>query len=276
MRKSDEDEMVATARELYKFCSMTENKATCDKYKSGDCPYWRVYIHHGQYAYNSMSDGLEECSCTTPDSDGNLPPHCVRSVAYGPISGHSVKPSCSYCQDAGCIGTYNQQKAGVNMTGSADDLENCWPGYLRYNGLKQRMPDTPENHGCDGADSTYNVKCDWWFVYTNCKDLEDGKELTGIDEAKRPHFETEITVQQCKSGIVSQWVLAMKKYLASQDYLDDFPPPTPAPTTPAPPTPAPTAAPATPAPTEAPVSEESYCRLEAMAALTVWLTSVLQ
>jgi hypothetical protein len=118
MRKSEQAEMIATARELYRFCSMTENKATCDKYKSGDCPYWRVYIH-SQYAYNSMDDGLEGCSCT-PDSDGNLPPHCVRNVEYGPVSGHSPKADCSYCSDAGCLGTY---------TDLGRD-HHCWPGYL--------------------------------------------------------------------------------------------------------------------------------------------------
>jgi hypothetical protein len=134
------------------------------------------------------------------------------------------------------------------------------------------MPDIPENHGCDGADSTYNVKCDWWYVYTNCKDLEEGKELTVPDAAIRPHFAVEITEEQCRSGTGSQWVAAMKMYLASPEYLDDFPPPTPAPTTPAP-TAVPTAAPTTPAPDE---SSESNCRLEAMAALTVWLISVLQ
>jgi hypothetical protein len=293
MRKSDQPWMVETARELYKFCSIAENKATCDKYKSGDCPYWRVYIGGGQggsYAYNGEVDGTPGCSCT-PDSDGNPPPYCAKNLEFGTDGGYSPKTDCSKCKDPGCIGTYNQQEAGMNMTSSFGDV-NCWPGYLRYNGLNQRMPDIPENHACDGDASSYNVNCDWWYMYTNCKDLEEANwnatKLTAPDAAIRPHFETEITEAECTVGggrttTGALWVAAMKIYLASPEYLEDFPPPTDAPTavpTP-PPTAKPTAAPATPAPTtpaptEAPVSEESNCRLEAMAALSVWLISGLQ
>ena len=71
----------------------------------------------------------------------------------------------------------------------------------------------------------------------------------------------------------------MRKYLAGPDYPIDFPTPTPTPK----PTPKPTdtAAAPTPNPTATPttavgdVYEESNCRLEAMAALTVWLISAL-
>jgi hypothetical protein len=257
MRRSDEPGMIAIARELYKFCSIAENEATCDKYKTGDCPYWRVYLGSG-YAYNSMVDGLEGCTCT-PDSDGNLPPHCRKSLEYGPRSGYLHRRDCASCYE---------------MYGGK--------GTLAYNGRTNRMPDIPENYGCDGANSTYNVKCDMWYVYTNCKDLyEDGKNLTVPDEAINPHFANEITKEICDS---SQWFAAMEKYLASPEYLVDFPPPTaaptPAPATPAPtsaaPTPTPTAAPDASKTTAAPTAVESNCRLEAMAALTVWLISVLQ
>jgi hypothetical protein len=154
---------------------------------------------------------------------------------------------------------------------------------LQYNGRANRMADIPANRGCDGANSTYNVKCDWWYMWANCKDLEDGKNLTVPPEAERtaPHMAKEITADQCSQ---SQWVAAMKKYLASPEYDVDFPPPTDAPTampTPKPTTTAaPTPAPATPAPTSAVAdvqdSSDSNCRLQAMAALAVWLMSVLQ
>jgi hypothetical protein len=259
MRKSDEPQMLEIARELYVFCSKAENKATCDTYKTGECPYWRVYLGGG-YAYNSLVDGLYDedgnalCTCT-PDSDGNLPPRCRKSVEYGPMSGLYHRADCS-----DCWGMYGGK------------------GVLAYNGRGNRMPDIPENLGCDGANTTYNVKCDWWYMWSNCKDLEDGKDLTVPDEAISPHFALEVTQDKCDEN---QWVAAMKKYLASPEYDVDFPPPTDAPT--AMPTPKPTAATAaptpaatTPAPTTAVVDTESNCRLEAMAAFTVWLISVLQ
>jgi hypothetical protein len=262
MRKSDQPEMIQKAREIYRFCSIAENKATCDKYRSGDCPFWRVYIL-GRYAYNSEVDGTPECSCT-PDSDGNVPPHCGPNAEYGP-------------------NTVTQRSSGWDHDCSDCRAHGGGKGYLQYNGFNFRMPDKYENLGCDGANSTYNVKCDMWYAWTNCKDLEDGINLTIPDENIRPHFLREITEHQCNSGSAAQWVAAMKMYLASPEYALDFPPPTaaptPAPATPAPtsaaPTPKPTAAPAT-ATTAAPTAVESNCRHEAMAALTVWLMSVLQ
>jgi hypothetical protein len=286
MRKSDQPGMLATVRELYKFCSIVENKATCDRYKSGDCPYWRVY-KTGVYAYNSLMDGVEGCDCT-PDADGNQPAYCTPdAVSHGPTAiqnpgatgymGMASYYQCSDCyQDPGCLDT-NPDSATTGGHGRNEAGEECKPGFLRYNGLNNRMPDIPENHGCDGADSAFDVKCDWWYVWSNCKDLEDGKTLTDIDEVKRPHWASEITADECDHGKGAQWVAAMKMYLASPEYDVDFPAtsaPTPAPTTAAP-TPLPTAAPTT-ATTTTDVSEESTCRLEAMAALTVWLISVLQ
>jgi hypothetical protein len=143
------------------------------------------------------------------------------------------------------------------------------------------MPDIPENHGCDGAATEYDVKCDMWYVWSNCKDLEEQGNVTigvgGIDAAKRPHWAEEITTTECDSGRGAQWIAAMRKYLAGPDYLIDFPPPTSTPTPKPTPKPTDTTAAPTPTPTAAIVSdEESTCRLEAMAALTVWLISVLQ
>jgi hypothetical protein len=243
MRKSDQSGMVAKARELYLMCNNADNQATCNKYKTGECPFWRVYIHGG-YAYNSKSDGLEGCGCTGADADK---PHCKKSIEYGPESGYLHKATCSDCHD---------------------------PGYLQYNGRGNRMPDIPANKGCDGANSTYDVMCDMWYMWTNCKDLEDGKTLTTPAEAINPHFALEITKEKCDS---SQWVAAMKMYLKSSDYSVDFPPPTDAPTD-APATDAPTAGAAAAATTAKPdaVEEQSNCRFEAMAALTVWLISVVQ
>jgi hypothetical protein len=146
------------------------------------------------------------------------------------------------------------------------------------------MPNKPENYGCDGPNSTYDELCDMWYEWIHCKDLEDGKGLNSrglvssqLDPTLDEMLEQEITEERCAK---SQRVAAMKMYLKSPECLSDgvagcvTPAPTPAPTA-LPtndPTPAPTPPP-TPKPEEVDVSE---CRLEAMAALTLWLISALQ
>jgi len=231
-----------------------------------------------------LTDGLPESECLDAngdpvvDANGNPLAHCApdpvshgpTTIQHGPGSTHHSPRSTHgdgyTCSDPGCL------------DGSAEARSrSCWPGYLQYNGLNHRMPDTPENHGCDGAATEYDVKCDMWYVWSNCKDLEEDGNVTigvgGIDAAKRPHWDLEITTIECDSGRGAQWIAAMRKYLAGPDYLIDFPPPTSTPT----PKPTATTAAPTPKPTAALVSdEESNCRLEAMAALTVWLISVLQ
>jgi len=150
---------------------------------------------------------------------------------------------------------------------------------LAYNGRGNRMPDNPGNYGCDGADSTYDELCDVWYEWVHCKDLEDGKGLNSrgltspqTDKTLDEMLAIEITEERCAG---SQRVTAMKMYLKSPDCLIDYPPPAGDCVTPAP-TPAPTAIPTnepTLKPEELDVSE---CRLQAMAALTLWLISVLQ
>jgi len=235
MRKSDQAGMIAKAREVYLMCNNADNQAKCNKFKTGECPFWRVYIHGG-YAYNSEKDGLEGCKCTGEDAEKA---HCKKSIEYGPNSGYLHKATCSDCHT---------------------------PGYLQYNGRGNRMPDVPANLGCDGANSTYDVMCDMWYMYTNCKDLEDGKDLTVPDEKINPHFALEVTQEKCDA---STWVAAIKMYLKSSDYEADFPPDTVAPTA--------AATTAKPEPEkEKEQIQESSCRLDAIAALTVWLISALQ
>jgi hypothetical protein len=231
MRKSDEPKMVAFARELYKKCADEANKDECETYKTGQCPYWRVYRGAG-YVYNSMDDGEEGCACSAEDQAADsAKPHCRKSVEYGPASGYLHHSDCSKC---GAHGTT----------------------YLSYNGRGNRMPDINENYGCDGANTTYNEQCDMWYEYTNCKDLEagtlgEGLTSTQVNPTLEEMLEMEITAATCAG---SQRVAAMNMYLASPEFEADFA------TT-----------------TADPVADtDSNCRIEATAALIVWLISVLQ
>jgi hypothetical protein len=236
MRKSDAPLIIGMAREAYKKCTDPANKDTCDAYLIGQCPYWRVYRGSG-YVYNGMDDGEENCACTADDMKaGSARPQCRKSGEYGPDSGYLHHSDCSKC------GAHGRT-------------------YLAYNGRGNRMPDINENYGCDGANTTYDEHCDFWYVWSHCKDLEDGKvvgEGLTSTQAKPTLAEmlaAEITAEECGA---SQRVGAMKMYLASPEYKSDFP----------------VAAAATDKKEE--VSELSKCRLEAMAALMVWLITVRQ
>jgi hypothetical protein len=166
---------------------------------------------------------------------------------------------------------------------------NTGLGFLAYNGRGFRMPDNNDNYGCDGTESTYDEQCDLWYEWVNCKDLQDGKGLNsrGLTSPQTDGGKTldemlalEITEERCAK---SQRVAAMKLYLESPQCLIDYPPPAgdcvtqaPTPTPTALPTNAPTPAP-TPPPTPKPEEiDVSECRVEAMAALTLWLISALQ
>jgi hypothetical protein len=274
IRKSDHDGMLANARKVYKKCHSPDaaDKEKCDQYLIGACPYWRVYILAG-YAYNSLVEGTPDCMCDGDDfKEGSGKPYCraidrfagPRAPEYGPYGSYMPKgteysaESCSVC--AGHGGQSRQ-----------------------YNGRGNNMPNKPENYGCDGANSTYDELCDMWYEYVHCKDLADGKTVgAGLtsdqtEPTLQEMLDLEITEERCAK---SQRVAAMKMYLKSPECLSDgvagcvTPAPTPAPTA-LPtndPTPAPTPPP-TPKPEEVDVSE---CRLEAMAALTLWLISALQ
>jgi len=56
------------AKDTYEYCTDKANKATCDGYLDGDCPWWRVYSY-GSWTYNTLTDG-----CETP---------CPNMLRYG-------------------------------------------------------------------------------------------------------------------------------------------------------------------------------------------------
>lgn len=71
------------SRDMHMKCTDEANKEECDRYKSGECPYWRVY-NYGGYVYNSMQDGLEGCECTEDSTE----PHCT---------GYLPQSNCATC-----------------------------------------------------------------------------------------------------------------------------------------------------------------------------------
>jgi hypothetical protein len=56
--KSQFEEMMNFSKITYDYCTDEANKAECDAYTTGDCPWWRVYSHGG-WTYNTMVDGVE-------------------------------------------------------------------------------------------------------------------------------------------------------------------------------------------------------------------------
>lgn len=56
--KSQMQEMMESAKATHVLCNDEANKATCDEYLTGDCPWWRVYSHGG-WTYNTLVDGVE-------------------------------------------------------------------------------------------------------------------------------------------------------------------------------------------------------------------------
>jgi hypothetical protein len=55
--KSQMKGMIEGAKVTYEMCEKTDaNKAECDAFLTGDCPWWRVYSHGG-WTYNTLTDG---------------------------------------------------------------------------------------------------------------------------------------------------------------------------------------------------------------------------
>jgi len=56
--KSEMKYMMESAQHTHAHCNDDANKAECDEYLTGDCPWWRVYSHGG-WTYNTLVDGDE-------------------------------------------------------------------------------------------------------------------------------------------------------------------------------------------------------------------------
>jgi len=57
--KSKQEKYEADAKLTYEFCTNPDNKAACDSYLDGDCPWWRVYSY-GSWTYNTEEDGCDK------------------------------------------------------------------------------------------------------------------------------------------------------------------------------------------------------------------------
>jgi hypothetical protein len=81
--KSKQEQFEKSAKETYDYCMTEANKAECDGYLDGDCPWWRVYSY-GSWTYNTETDGCEK--------------PCPNMLRYGG-RGHKVedKPSNYGC-----------------------------------------------------------------------------------------------------------------------------------------------------------------------------------
>jgi hypothetical protein len=106
--KSMQADMMASAKSTREFCTKAENKAECDEYLTGDCPWWRVYSHGG-WTYNTLVDG----------ADGHCPNTQLR---YGGRGSKVEDLPVNYGCD-GANSTYTQTCDMWYMTTHCDKLE---------------------------------------------------------------------------------------------------------------------------------------------------------
>jgi len=114
---------------------------------------------------------------------------------------------CDAFLDGNCPWWRVYSHGGWTYNTEVDGVEGHCPGYLRYGGRGAKMPDLPQNYGCDGPNSTYTPTCDMWFMTVHCKALAAGEAA----------FSDEITESNC---VMSKQYAAYVKYENEPDKWD--------------------------------------------------------
>jgi hypothetical protein len=182
--KNKQNAKMQLAKDVFELCTDSSNKERCDGYRTGACPWYRVY-NAGNWVYNTKDDGTEGCDCTA-DSKGMV--------------GMETHAQCTD-KEGGC--------------------ETCMD-MLAYGGDGKKMPQDDKYMGCDGDTSTYDAFCNPWYMISHCLDIADGKELgAGFTGDALAKIKAEINADECDA---SQDVAAYKMYANDpqkwKDWLD--------------------------------------------------------